>query len=529
MKIGFTIGKFAPLHKGHQYLIEKGIKEMDEFYVIIYETNVIKIPVQQRAKWIKELYPNVHILLAKNPPSQYGLDEKSIKIQMEYLKNIIKDIPVTHFYNSETYGKFVARDLQIEEVQVDRQRQKYAISGTIIRNNMKENKKFVEDIVYKELDIEKGEDMNFSRNTYLEVDVEKIRNNIKKIIHNYKGYTYYFGVVKANCYGCDDEQLQLTKVISESGCNYLAVATLEEALKIRKVIKEIPILVLGYVPAKFIECAKEENITLTIISKEYLQEIVRYNCQNLKIHIKVNTGMNRLGVSKKQDLKEIYDKCKINNIDVEGIYTHIYHAKSREDYLEQIDRFKDITSLIDISKIKIVHISASEALTKYPKQPYINGCRLGIIMYGFTEEKELQLESPIKLISEIIQIHELEKGEVVGYNGLFEAKEKTRIAVIPIGYADGIIRKNIGRTVYIKDKPYPIVGNICMDMLFVKIDNSVNLYDKVYLLKDNAHIEEVANYLDTIAYEILTEISSRVNKKMKTYENKQKLDEKEQT
>lgn len=151
MKIGFTIGKFAPLHKGHQYLIEKGIKEMDKFYVIIYETDVIDIPIEQRAKWIKDIYPEVHILLAKNPPSQYGLDEKSVKIQMDYLKSILKDISVTHFYNSEPYGKFVARDLNIEEVQVDRKREKYAISGTKIRKNVKENKAYVEDIVYKEL------------------------------------------------------------------------------------------------------------------------------------------------------------------------------------------------------------------------------------------------------------------------------------------------------------------------------------------------------------------------------------------
>ena len=151
MKIGFTIGKFAPLHKGHQYLIEKGIKEMDEFYVIIYETNVMDISVEQRANWIKELYPVVKILIAKNPPSQYGIDEESVKIQMAYLKNIIKDIPVTHFYNSEPYGKYVARDLNIEEVQVDRLRKKYAISGTKIRKNVNENKEYIEEIVYKEL------------------------------------------------------------------------------------------------------------------------------------------------------------------------------------------------------------------------------------------------------------------------------------------------------------------------------------------------------------------------------------------
>ena len=151
MKIGFTIGKFAPLHKGHQYLIEKGIKEMDKFYVVVYETNVIKIPVAQRAKWIKELYPEVNILLAKNPPSKYGLDEESVKIQMDFLKSIVKDIPVTHFYNSEPYGKFVARDLNIEDVQVDRNREKYTISGTKIRKNVNQNKKYIEENVYKEI------------------------------------------------------------------------------------------------------------------------------------------------------------------------------------------------------------------------------------------------------------------------------------------------------------------------------------------------------------------------------------------
>lgn len=151
MKIGFTIGKFAPLHKGHQYLIEKGIKEMDEFYVIVYETNVIDIEIEQRAKWIKKLYPKVKILLAKNPPSQYGLDEESVKIQIDYLKNIIKDISVTHFYNSEPYGKYVAKSLDIKEIQVDRLREKYTISGTKIRENLNENIEYIEEIVYKEI------------------------------------------------------------------------------------------------------------------------------------------------------------------------------------------------------------------------------------------------------------------------------------------------------------------------------------------------------------------------------------------
>lgn len=151
MKIGFTIGKFAPLHKGHQYLIEKGLKEMDEFYVIVYDTNVIDISTEQRAKWIKEIYPKAKIIYAKNPPSQYGLDEKSVNIQTDYLKKLIKEIPVTHFYNSEPYGKFVARDLDIQEVQVDRNREKYMISATKLRNNLEENRKYLNNIVYEDI------------------------------------------------------------------------------------------------------------------------------------------------------------------------------------------------------------------------------------------------------------------------------------------------------------------------------------------------------------------------------------------
>ena len=151
MKIGFTIGKFAPLHKGHQYLIEKGLKEMDKLYVIIYETKVIPIPIETRANWIKQIYPDVNIIYAKNPPSQYGLDEESVKIQTDYLKEMVKGIEVTHFYNSEPYGKFVARDLHIQEVLVDRKREKYPISGTDIRKGIKDNQNFLEKIVYKDL------------------------------------------------------------------------------------------------------------------------------------------------------------------------------------------------------------------------------------------------------------------------------------------------------------------------------------------------------------------------------------------
>ena len=143
---------------------------------------------------------------------------------------------------------------------------------------------------------------------------------------------------------------------------------------------------------------------------------------------------------------------------------------------------------VDKGTIPIFHIAASETLVSYEKFDFVNGCRLGIIMYGFTENTALQLQSTFCLYSEIIQI----------------------------GYGDGIIRKNTGRNVYIHGKEYPIIGNICMDMLFVKIDDTVHIHDTVVLLKDIEHIEQVARYLDTIPYEVLCTIGKRVPR---IYEN----------
>lgn len=150
-KIGFTIGKFAPLHKGHQYLIETALKEMEKFYVVIYETDVINIPIEKRANWIKKLYPKVKILYAYNPPKQYELDRESIKIQMDFLEPIVKDLNCTHFYSSEKYGEYVAENLNIIDRRVDQNRENSPISGTMIRNNILKNNNHIEKIVLDDM------------------------------------------------------------------------------------------------------------------------------------------------------------------------------------------------------------------------------------------------------------------------------------------------------------------------------------------------------------------------------------------
>ena len=150
MKKGFTIGKFAPFHKGHEYLIQKGIDEMDEFYIVIYDTPQFNISVETKKNWIQCQFPNAKILYAFNSPKQYGLDEESVKIQMEYLSEIIKDIPVNHFYSSEEYGAYVAEYLDIKNVVVDPKREVFPISSSMVRKDTKGNKAFLNEEVYSD-------------------------------------------------------------------------------------------------------------------------------------------------------------------------------------------------------------------------------------------------------------------------------------------------------------------------------------------------------------------------------------------
>lgn len=339
------------------------------------------------------------------------------------------------------------------------------------------------------------------RKTFAEVNLGAIRHNLEVLNQKFSNYNYRFAVVKADCYGYG---LQAIQPMLDAGCNYLAVATLEEALEVRQLHPEVPILCLGIIPYDGLETAKQNNITITISNLDYIKNAP--DLSGIKAHLKANTGMNRLGMKDAAELAEAYNSLE----NVEGIYTHIYDAGNREHTEAQIQKFKELTSQIPLEKIKIVHISASEATINYPKPDFVNGCRFGIAMYGFYTPEDYNLQSTFTLKSEVIQINTLQPGESLGYGGTFVAEEETKIAVVPIGYADGMIRKNKGRTVYINNKPCEIVGNICMDMLFVKVDNDTKVGDIVELLQNKEHIMEAANYLETIPYEVLCSISKRV-------------------
>lgn len=344
--------------------------------------------------------------------------------------------------------------------------------------------------------------MNY-RNTGVDINLSNIRYNVNKLIQNYNNYKYYIGVVKADCYGHNTNKV--VKAVIDGGCNYLAVSSLEEALIIRKEF-DVPILCLGVINSNYLDIVEKNNIDITVTNLEYLKKNKNYK---VNIHIKIDTGMNRLGVKDKNEFDLMVDEVGNSNLYLKGIYTHIYSANDSVDTLRQIDKFRYMISDINLEDIDIVHIAQSDTLINYDKIDICNGCRLGIVMYGLTDN-DLNLKDTFSLYSEVIEIKRLQKGETVGYGGIYMALKEEIIGIVSIGYADGINRKLTGAYVIINDKEYEIIGNICMDMLMVKIDEGIRLYDKVYLYKDVNHIKLLSKYLDTIPYEIICGVSKRV-------------------
>lgn len=353
------------------------------------------------------------------------------------------------------------------------------------------------------------------RKTYMKINLDHIGYNIKTILNQYANYDYYFGVVKANCYNHD--KIIIQELIA-NGINYLAVSSLEEAIDIRKYNQEIPILCLQPIALEYIDEIINHDITITVNDYAYYQKLCTLDfSETIKVHIKLNTGMNRLGIHSSRELQEIVQGLlEHKHILLEGIYSHLATADNNDAlYEQQKETFLTLLSHIPTNQIPIIHLFNSAALLKFDKLEICNGTRLGLIMYGINpvyQENPIALKPVISLYSEIMQINHVKKGEFVGYGANYIAEQDCDIAIIPIGYADGFIRKNQGRYVCIHNHKYQIVGRICMDMTMILVDKQCQVGDVVTLIGKNITIEEVAEHLETITWEVICSINDRVTK-----------------
>lgn len=354
--------------------------------------------------------------------------------------------------------------------------------------------------------------MTYYRNTYAVIRLDYLKKNVETIYQKVK--KPMMAIIKANAYGHGYQQVaHILK--DEKNIAMFGVATLKEAIDLRKSGIKQDILVLGAIPLEDIDIAIQYDITLALYSKAYLQEIIaaHHNEKPVKVHIKIDTGMNRIGLKTKSELQELLTSCPKTICQIEGVFTHFATADDPlqdEAYFQQLEQFNEIIKGYDFH---YVHCQNSASMLYHDATPS-NLTRIGIAMYGIDpagEESE-DLKQVMSLYTRVAMIKKVKAGEHVGYGYTYQAQEDEYIATLPIGYADGFIRANQGRHVYINGQEYPIVGRVCMDQMMVKVDENVHVHDKVEIFGEHISLARMAKELNTIPYEIICLVSERVER-----------------
>lgn len=366
------------------------------------------------------------------------------------------------------------------------------------------------------------------RPVWAEVNLDNFRKNICSVARVLSENTRIMVVVKANAYGIGAVQAG-REALSVDKVSSLAVATPEEALKLRENGLQIPILVLGFVTKEGMEALLRASVSFTVTATKsirYAQEVASRLNTRAHIHLKIDTGMGRLGFpaeSLPEDLASTLHEC--GNVFVEGIFTHFAAADEEEEYTEkQLSLFNQFIEKLRKKKIypKYIHAANSAAILKYPNT-HLDLVRPGIILYGSCPD----VESPVRkhilpvlsLYARVSHVKQVKAGSYIGYGITFQAARETTIVTVPLGYADGYPRILSNRGfVLIKGKKYPIAGRVCMDQFMVDVGNDqVNTGDIVTLLgrdgQEEITVDMLAGMAQTISNEILTGLGPRVPRK----------------
>lgn len=352
------------------------------------------------------------------------------------------------------------------------------------------------------------------RPTIMEVDKKEFLNNIEKI-KSFVGDKEILPVIKANGYGTFiNKQLDII-----DNFNIVGVAIVDEGIELRRIGYRKDILILNQPDIEEIDELIDNNLIIGLSSIEFLKELVKRK-EKIKVHLEIETGMNRTGI-KQEELDYFIDTLKKSkNIIVDGIYTHLSSADYDKKYtLMQLDIFDKSVEKIkkEFNTIKYIHSQASNGLLNY-KDNCTNLVRAGIIMYGYESfpgsKAKIDFKPICKLKTKITYLKEVDKDTAISYSQKFVSKKKMKVATIPIGYADGLRRQllNIGEVI-IKNKKVKILGTICMDSCMIDVTDikDVKVGDIVYIWdNDLITVDEIANKCNTINYEVICSISDRV-------------------
>jgi alanine racemase len=358
--------------------------------------------------------------------------------------------------------------------------------------------------------------------TFVQIDLSAVRHNLSVVRKKLKSKTKILAMVKAQSYGSGLEKM--ATYLEQQGVDYLGVAYVDEGVELRKYGIKTPILVMNPEEESFDLCI-EHQLEPAIYSfnqlDQFIKELILAKQSNFPIHLKFDTGMRRLGFEP-EDWSELIAVIQSQpEIRVAGVYSHLADADNIRDkrftHL-QFKKFEEICSKLQngLGNSFTRHLLNSEGVFNYPEFQ-LDMVRVGIVMYGISSNINIHklLQPVVMWQSAISQIKTLKVGEFVGYSRTFKASKSTKIAIIPVGYADGFKRSlSNGRGgVFIHGKYCPTVGRVCMDMIMVDVTNlNVKEGDSVEILGQNQTLEKFADSLQTIPYEVLTGISKRVHR-----------------
>ncbi|WP_033543564.1 alanine racemase [Planococcus sp. CAU13] len=357
------------------------------------------------------------------------------------------------------------------------------------------------------------------RPTKAVIDLTAIDHNIQ-VLKNRANGAELMAVVKADGYG--HGAVEIAQQALKSGAGMLAVATPDEALHLRNNGIDTEILVMGASPANFIEEAIKMNIAVTAYSMEWMEaaaaELTGAD-EPLKVHLKFDTGMRRIGFEPEQ-AEEAFAFAAKHAFQVAGLFTHFATADEADNplFLKQVERIKEIRGKWQGGPL-MFHVSNSAAAILHPELAF-DAVRTGIALYGIApsayveQEMPFELKQAMSLETELIHVKKVKKGEKISYGATYTSPEDEWIGTLPIGYADGLLRGLQGQTVLVKGRRMPIVGRICMDQCMIRLPEESAVGEKVQLLGSQKNktilIEEWAEKLETIPYEIPCIITKRV-------------------
>lgn len=356
------------------------------------------------------------------------------------------------------------------------------------------------------------------RPTKLIIDSSAISKNLAQVMAALPAQTKAFAVVKANAYG--HGVLEVARELGEQVDGF-CVSNMDEALELRLAGFEHPILVLGVVPVQVIPQAIQASISLTVASLEWLSlaQEAGLLMEDLAIHIKVDTGMGRLGFRDCQSLQDALNLMATAGARFEGIFTHFATADQADDsqFREQLAIFQEIVDGLE-SLPPLIHASNS-ATSIWHGETVFNMVRLGNILYGLNPSgRELDLPYPIqpalRLTSELVHVKEVAAGTAVGYGATYHSPTKEWLGTVPIGYADGLTRSMQGFSVLVDGQRCEIVGRVSMDQITIRLPHSYPLGTPVTLIGEDGGqevtVQDWADYRQTINYEVTCLLSDRI-------------------